>query len=215
MSDDPEAPEWLSLGQAGRMLGVSQSTVRRWADAGELRAFRTSGGHRRIRADDARRFLAAGGTAAASLDTDRISELALARARRRLSGRRAREPRALEGLDETARDRLRFTGRQLVDLSARFLSSRARPRPERFSDDARSIGGEYGRTLVAAEVSLTDAVGTFNSLRRSLEETAVQLASEAQLGADETVEAVESILGLADTVLEGMARVYEESLTGG
>ena len=102
-----------------------------------------------------------------------------------------------------------------MDLSARFLSSRARPRPERFSDDARSIGGEYGRTLVAAEVSLTDAVGTFNSLRRSLEETAVQLASEAQLGADETVEAVESILGLADTVLEGMARVYEESLTGG
>lgn len=215
MPDDPEAPEWLSLGQAGRMLGVSQSTVRRWADAGELRAFRTSGGHRRIRADDARRFLAAGGTAAAALDTDRISELALARARRRLSGRREREPRALEGLDETARDRLRFTGRQLVDLSARFLSSRARPRPERFSDDARSIGGEYGRTLVAAEVSLTDAVGTFNSLRRSLEETAVQLASEAQLGADETVEAVESILGLADTVLEGMARVYEESLTGG
>lgn len=215
MPDDPEAPEWLSLGQAGRMLGVSQSTVRRWADAGELRAFRTSGGHRRIRADDARRFLAASGQTAASLDTDRISELALARARRRLSGRREREPRALEGLDETARDRLRFTGRQLVDLSARFLSSRARPRPERFSDDARSIGGEYGRTLVAAEVSLTDAVGTFNSLRRSLEETAVQLASEAQLGADETVAAVESILGLADTVLEGMARVYEESLTGG
>lgn len=215
MPDDPEAPEWLSLGQAGRMLGVSQSTVRRWADAGELRAFRTSGGHRRIRADDARRFLAASGQTAAPLDTDRISELALARARRRLSGRREREPRALEGLDETARDRLRFTGRQLVDLSARFLSSRARPRPERFSDDARSIGGEYGRTLVAAEVSLTDAVGTFNSLRRSLEETAVQLASEAQLGADETVAAVESILGLADTVLEGMARVYEESLTGG
>lgn len=215
MPDDPEAPEWLSLGQAGRMLGVSQSTVRRWADAGELRAFRTSGGHRRIRADDARRFLAASGQTAAALDTDRISELALARARRRLSGRREREPRALEGLDETARDRLRFTGRQLVDLSARFLSSRARPRPERFSDDARSIGGEYGRTLVAAEVSLTDAVGTFNSLRRSLEETAVQLASEAQLGADETVAAVESILGLADTVLEGMARVYEESLTGG
>ena len=215
MPDNPEAPEWLSLGQAGRMLGVSQSTVRRWADAGELRAFRTSGGHRRIRADDARRFLAAGGQTAAALDTDRISELALARARRRLSGRREREPRALEGLDETARDRLRFTGRQLVDLSARFLSSRARPRPERFSDDARSIGGEYGRTLVAAEVSLTDAVGTFNSLRRSLEETAVQLASEAQLGADETVAAVESILGLADTVLEGMARVYEESLTGG
>lgn len=215
VDDDADAParEWLSLGQASALLGVSQSTVRRWADAGELRSFRTSGGHRRIRAEDARLFLTRGGPTAAPLDTDRISELALARAKRRLSERREREPRALEGLDQTARDRLRFTGRQLVDLSARFLSSRARPRPERFGDDAHGIGGEYGRTLVAAGVSLTDAVGAFNALRRSLEETAVQLASEAQLGADDTVEAVESVLGLADTVLEGMARVYEESLT--
>ena len=94
MDDEPDAParEWLSLGQASALLGVSQSTVRRWADAGELRAFRTSGGHRRIRAEDARLFLTRGGPMAAPMDTDRISELALARAKRRLSERREREP---------------------------------------------------------------------------------------------------------------------------
>ena len=97
-----------------------------------------------------------------------------------------------------------------MDLFARFVSSRTRP--ERFIDDARGIGGEYGRTLVGAGVTLTDAVMTFNALRRSLEETAAQLASEAQQGTEEAVEAMESILGLADSVLEGMAQVYEESL---
>lgn len=204
---------WVSLGQASKLLGVSHSTVRRWADAGEIRAYRTSGGHRRIMEDDVRQLLAQGVQAASSQDTDRISELAVTRVKRRLSRRgQSHEMEVFAGLEGATRERLRFIGRQLVDLFARFVSSRTRP--ERFIDDARGIGGEYGRTLVAAGVTLTDAVMTFNALRHSLEETAAQLASEAQQGAEEAVEAMESILGLADSVLEGMAQVYEESLAG-
>ncbi len=211
MPDEPQAQPWLSLGRASRMLGVSHSTVRRWADAGEIRSYRTSGGHRRILEEDVRQFMAQHTQAAGSTDTDRISELAVGRVKRRLSRRRqSREMDMFADLDAASRERLRFIGRQLVDLFARFVSSRTRP--DRFIDDARGIGGEYGRTLVAAGVTLTDAVMTFNALRHSLEETAAQLASEAQQGTDEAVEAMESILGLADTVLEGMAQVYEESL---
>ena len=211
VTEAPQAQEWLSLGRASKLLGVSHSTVRRWADAGEVRSYRTSGGHRRILAEDVRQFMTQNSQAAGTSDTDRISELAVGRVKRRLSRRRqSHEMDVFAGLEKATRERLRFIGRQLVDLFARFVSSRTRP--ERFIDDARSIGGEYGRTLVAAGVTLTDAVTTFNALRRSLEETAAQLASEAQLGADEAVEAMESILGLADTVLEGMAQVYEESL---
>jgi len=213
VEEQPDLQAWVSLGQASKLLGVSHSTVRRWADAGEIRSFRTSGGHRRILEDDVRQLLAQGVQAASSQDTDRISELAVARVKRRLSRRRqGHEMEVFAGLEEATRDRLRFIGRQLVDLFARFVSSRTRP--ERFIDDARGIGGEYGRTLVAAGVTLTDAVMTFNAMRHSLEETAAQLASEAQQGAEEAVEAMESILGLADGVLEGMAQVYEESLAG-
>ncbi len=211
MPETSQAQEWLSLGRASKLLGVSHSTVRRWADAGEIRSYRTSGGHRRILDEDVRQFMAQSSQAAATPDTDRISELAVARVKRRLSRRRqSHEMDAFAGLEKASRERLRFIGRQLVDLFARFVSSRTRP--ERFIDDARGIGGEYGRTLVGAGVTLTDAVMTFNALRRSLEETAAQLASEAQQGTEEAVEAMESILGLADSVLEGMAQVYEESL---
>ena len=214
MTQESRPQAWVSLGRASRLLGVSHSTVRRWADSGELRSYRTSGGHRRILEEDVRQFMAQHSQAAGSIDTDRISELAMGRVKRRLSRRRqTREMEAFAGLDRATRDRLRFIGRQLVDLFARFVSSRTRP--ERFTDDARGIGGEYGRTLVAAGVTLTDAVMTFNALRHSLEETAAQLAAEAQQGTDEAVEAMESILGLADTVLEGMAQVYEESLARG
>lgn len=198
---------WLTLGAASQLLGVSESTVRRWADAGDIRSYRTSGGHRRILAEDLQHMVGGAG-APAPADTERVSDLALARVKRRFSrGRKAHSFPAFEGLNEDARDRLRMLGRQLVDLFARYITSGRRR--DRFIDDARLMGREYGRTLVGLEVGLTAAVSTFNTLRRSLEETASQIASEANLPSDEAVEAIENILVLADVVLEGIAEVYE------
>src|SRR3954453_7720451 len=42
-------PDWLTLGQAAKYLGVAQSTIRKWSDDGRVRAFYTPGGHRRYR----------------------------------------------------------------------------------------------------------------------------------------------------------------------
>jgi excisionase family DNA binding protein len=50
-------PEWLTLGQAARYLGVAQSTIRKWSDDGRVRAFYTPGGHRRYRRADLDTFL--------------------------------------------------------------------------------------------------------------------------------------------------------------
>lgn len=204
---------WITLRAAAELLGVSESTVRRWADSGEVRSYRTGGGHRRILEEDLRRIVANQMPAPAARDSDRISELAVARVKRRLGRGRMGHAAAFDQLPEEARDRLRLMGRQLVDLFARYIASDSKP--ERFTEDARTIGREYGRMLVAMNVGLTTAVATFNSLRRSIEETASQIASEAELSTEEAVEAIEDILGLADVVLEGMAEVYERSNTAG
>ena len=50
-------PEWLTLGQAARFLGVAQSTIRKWSDQGRVPAFYTPGGHRRYRRGDLEAFL--------------------------------------------------------------------------------------------------------------------------------------------------------------
>jgi excisionase family DNA binding protein len=50
-------PEWLTLGQAAKYLGVAQSTIRKWSDQGRLPAFYTPGGHRRYRRGDLDAFL--------------------------------------------------------------------------------------------------------------------------------------------------------------
>lgn len=154
------------------------------------------------------RQLVSSATSTPSHDSDRISDLALARVKRRISrGRQGQRLAAFQDLSEDARANLRLLGRQLVDLFARYIASGSRK--ERFTEDARTIGREYGRMLVASEVRLTVAVGTFNNMRRSLEETASQIATEAGLGTEDAVEAIENILELADVVLEGMAAVYE------
>jgi excisionase family DNA binding protein len=50
-------PEWLTLGEAARYLGVAQSTIRKWSDNGRVRAFYTPGRHRRYRREDLDAFL--------------------------------------------------------------------------------------------------------------------------------------------------------------
>jgi excisionase family DNA binding protein len=50
-------PDWLTLGQAAKYLGVAQSTIRKWSDGGRVPAFYTPGGHRRYRRGDLDAFL--------------------------------------------------------------------------------------------------------------------------------------------------------------
>lgn len=47
----------LSTRAVAEVLGVSEATVKRWADAGTLRCFKTPGGHRKFRLRDVKAFL--------------------------------------------------------------------------------------------------------------------------------------------------------------
>ncbi len=75
-------PDWLTLGQAAKVLGVAQSTIRKWSDQGRVPAFYTPGGHRRYRRRDLEQFLeqsGPGGREAGPLvlivdDDDRLRE---------------------------------------------------------------------------------------------------------------------------------------------
>jgi excisionase family DNA binding protein len=65
----PPQPEWLTLGQAAKYLGVAQSTMRKWSDLGRVSAFYTPGGHRRYRRSDLDQFLDRSGPASAAAPT--------------------------------------------------------------------------------------------------------------------------------------------------
>ncbi|MFB6260740.1 MAG: helix-turn-helix domain-containing protein, partial [Thiohalorhabdaceae bacterium] len=50
-------PSMLSPRQTAALLGVSESSVKRWVDRGRIRAERTAGGHRRIPLPEVARFV--------------------------------------------------------------------------------------------------------------------------------------------------------------
>lgn len=65
-SDSPGVPRSYSTAYVARRLGISVPTVQRWVDSGDLVAWKTPGGHRRIEAGSADRLFAARGQPAAA-----------------------------------------------------------------------------------------------------------------------------------------------------
>ena len=70
-------PEWLTLGQAAKYLGVAQSTMRKWSDLGRVSAFYTPGGHRRYRRTDLDQFLDRSGPASSTPSANEAGPLVL------------------------------------------------------------------------------------------------------------------------------------------
>ncbi len=157
---------WITLGQACKLLGVNESTLRRWADAGHVRSFRTPGGHRRFSEEDLR-ALVAGRSGAGGEPYTSLGQLALARIRRR----------------------------------------------SHLIDEAREIGHEYGKELVADHLGIRDAVEAFAFFRKGLDDAAMELAQKNDLSAEEAVEVWELLANLADQVLLAIAEVYEQAQT--
>ncbi len=202
----PAGDRWLSLGQACRVLGVDESTLRRWADSGHVRAFRTPGGHRRFAESEIQAFLSGRGH-----DGQRyreLGDLAVSRIRRQLHRRPVREASWYTTVDETGRERLRPLGRRVAALAAEYLGRRSRRAG--LLEDARGLGHEYGRELAASGLPLAQAVEAFIFFRRSLDNATKQASQRHGLSASDALGACEQVIALADQVLVGLTQAYEK-----
>jgi excisionase family DNA binding protein len=195
-----EADRWLTLGQACRLLNVDESTLRRWADAGQVRTFRTPGGHRRFADGDVRAIV--NGRSKTQM-TD-VGDLATRRIRRQLH-HRPEDWYAKVG--EEQREKLRPLGRRLMTLVADYVAKRGRKTS--VLDEARATGAQYGNELAAAGMSLSQAMHAFTFFRRSLDQSAKQALTKAGTPPAESIEVCEQIMVLADEVLLGIAGAYE------
>jgi len=189
------------------MLGVDESTLRRWADAGQIRAFRTPGGHRRFAEADVQAILSGQAYKPHARPGD-LGTLALARIRRQLQRGPVHDAPWHVGPGEQERERMRVLGRRLVTFVSDYLSGRGR-RGAR--GEAREIGHEYGRELAQAGLSLQQTLEAFTFFRRSLDQATRQVAQKTGLSPEETLTHHEQIMGLADEVLLGIAESFEEA----
>ncbi len=202
----PEDVHWLTLGKACRVLGVDESTLRRWADSGHVRAFRTPGGHRRFAESDIQELVSGRGRDSESYRE--LGDMAVTRVRRQLHRRPALSAPWYATVDEATRSRLRPLGRQLARLAADYLGRRTRRTV--LLETARDLGKEYGRELATTGMPLAQAVEAFIFFRRSLDDSTKQASQRQGLSADEALGACEQVNAIADQVLIGLTEAYED-----
>ena len=193
---------WVSLARACEILGVNESTVRRWADSGEIQVFRTPGGHRRFDEAELHQLVKNGGR-----QPERTLEnAAVSRIRRQLHSNKA-DARWYRDTDTEERDALRPLGRRLVEIVDDYLAKRSRRSD--LEEEVTGIGEAYGEELLRRGMPLSQAIQAFTFFRRSLDETAKQLAERNRMTADEAASAREQIAALADRVLISLTAVYD------
>ena len=195
---------WVSLARACEILGADESTLRRWADAGRLRVYRTPGGHRRFSLSDLESMVAGDGRHRGSGEVER---LAVAKIRRQLQRARQDDHGWYGSLSDDSRQRLRDLGRRLVELAGEYMDKRTRRAS--LLDEALEIGGEYGHVLIDAGLPLPSAIGAYIGFRKTIDETTNQAALRESMPLDEALAASGQVHALGDQVLLGMTAVYE------
>ncbi len=159
-------PGWVSLTEARELLGVSPSTVRRWADTGMVRTFVTPGGHRRFSRAGLLALLPEQPTGRPSLGELGETPGRMARGYRRASGDDAGRIPWVAELDESQRERFRGYGRSIVTALVEALDT---DDPDRRSDrlrDAEDACTEYGRISGREGLSAPMTADLFLRFRR-------------------------------------------------
>ena len=191
-----EKSQWLSLRDACRLLDVSNTTLRQWADNGYLRVYRTPGGHRRFLRDDVESFANAPEQAQEHGREEAIEGSALRKIRRSLGRNDVLQQSWYQSVEEEGKVRMRLFGRRLLSL----LLQEAGPRRRRqeLLVEAHLLGREYGTEMSERGVTLKDTIEAFVFFRT------MALGSTNPSSWSRIIEA-------ADRVLVGLADSYEKS----
>ncbi|MGD2205359.1 MAG: helix-turn-helix domain-containing protein [Anaerolineae bacterium] len=159
--------DWLSLTEASGRLGVHPTTLRRWADSGDIPHFRTPGGHRRFRATDLAAWMQGKQTTGLAPQSEALVQSAVGFTRQEMAQQHVSgEPWYAAFQQEEERQQMRDTGRQLFGLAIQYMSRRRNH--ELVLQEGRRIGEFYGQQSAQHGVSLVDTVRALFFFRESL-----------------------------------------------
>ena len=163
----PNKTEWLSLTEASRLLGVHQTTLRRWADSRHIPCFRTPGGHRRFRVSDLAAWMDGNRTTSLSPQSDALVRNVVQDTRQEMAARElSGESWYLAFGQEDDRQQMRDTGRRLLGLGIQYMGRTSSHEP--VLQEGRRIGAFYGQQCAQREISLVDTMRGFFFFRESL-----------------------------------------------
>ncbi len=202
---DEAADEWLSLTEAARRLGVHPTTLRRWADAGQIPVMLTPGGHRRFALSDIDRFADARRRlhSAAGLE-QHWAQQALNRSRQEIAIHQGAHWLQASGDEE--REYQRALGRRLMGLILKFASQKE---PGTLLEEARVVGDEYARSNSRMGLTVTEALEAFLVFRDALTEAALQMQETTAVRPETNTRLLQRINTVLNTVQLAMVKCYD------
>jgi len=210
MSTEPDNNEtWLTLSEAAALLDVHPTTLRRWANNGDIVVMVTPGGHRRFAAGDLARF-ARERSALRNINgfTGLWATKALAFTRQEVQTHR--QDSWLAFFDEEGRNRNRLLGQQLMGLTLQYLAGEAsEENSASLLDEARRVGRQYAVNCRDHGVPLRATLEASMFFRDSLIETALQLPESANIRPEANVRLMRRVNTLLNAVHLAVAAVYD------
>lgn len=197
---------FLGMAEASRLIGVSETTLRRWTDEGLLRVFMTPGGHRRYSASElehfmrARRAMQGPGTIAEQLqDTVPVH-------RDTARGDTSSAPWDVH-FSKEGRQHLARCGRELLDLVIQYI---AHPNKRKETVQlVRQVGEEHGRILASLGFPLVDSVEAFVRHRTLLVEAATEFSRKRHVRSGRAMAAIPLVNRLLDEALVGLVAAHQ------
>jgi excisionase family DNA binding protein len=166
----PSRPDWVSLSEASRLLGVSPATIRRWSDSGRLRAFTTPGGHRRFSRTALQRLLPADRARRPLIGSAGLTPSRIARSYRRASREVGVELPWVIALTDEQRSLFREHGQILARSLLQYLDADEPANASHHLKLASGSAAKYGDMAASLGLSLSQTVEGFLRFRAPFHE---------------------------------------------
>jgi len=203
-SSSTQTDRWLELGEAAQLLGVHFTTLRRWANEGQVPCYRTPGGQRRFKESELRAFLDSLRSGDAVLPVLAVLPAAYTTPHVGVAG----EPWAGK-FDAAQRSALRSEGRQMMAVLMQYATRGNGG--EVFLDEGRRMAGDYGRLCRSAGLSLVETAQAFVRVRRSIMDSVYEAGSLAGSPDAETWRLYDRMNHFLDSMLLATLEAYDAS----
>lgn len=207
----PHDGRWVGMRRACEILGVNESTLRLWSDAGRVPVFLTPGGHRRYREDDLRALLDRGRSAG---DESSLAAMLLAvHERYEAVARRAQQGGGwLRDVDDEERRQFRLLGTSMLQLLSSYVITSSRRERELALRRGREVAAQYGQIAARRGLTVSQATEAFLLFRTPVLDTVNRWvrSQPAAASARDTLRRVNTFM---DQVLLAMAEAHEASIS--
>ena len=198
----------LSISEASRLLGVSETTLRQWTDEGKIRAFITPGGHRRYSRVELQQFM--GSQKRVHTVKDLVNELEhAAPLHREIAHTLFSSTSWYKELDIESQQHLAAAGRRLLNLVIKYITE-----PHKRDETVelvREVGRDFGETLAKLGLSLTDSIEAFIKHRDPVVNAATHLMKGREALNERAIEAIPLVSHIMDEVLVSLVTAYEKN----